>query len=150
MTHEKAQVVKAFIYRGDRLLLQLRDDRPDILFPNCWGLFGGTVDSGETQEQAIERELQEELNWTPHELQYLLTWEQSDPPGLMSIFATQLDVEIDRLQLTEGQALGLFTLPELVQLPLVPEIRPNLSQVIEAIASAELTAAWQSLAKQST
>ncbi len=44
----KPQVAKMVIYQGDRLLLQLRDHKPDIFYPNHWGLFGGTVDHGET------------------------------------------------------------------------------------------------------
>jgi 8-oxo-dGTP pyrophosphatase MutT (NUDIX family) len=46
-----------------RYLMQRRDDRPDILLPDHWALFGGTVDTGETAEAAIRRELAEELEF---------------------------------------------------------------------------------------
>jgi 8-oxo-dGTP pyrophosphatase MutT (NUDIX family) len=46
-----------------RYLLQRRDDRPDILLPDHWALFGGTVEPGETAEAAIRRELVEELEF---------------------------------------------------------------------------------------
>jgi len=29
--------------REGKVLLQLRDNRPDILFPNLWGTFGGEI-----------------------------------------------------------------------------------------------------------
>jgi 8-oxo-dGTP pyrophosphatase MutT (NUDIX family) len=44
-----SHAVKALIYdSGGRLLLQQRDDRPDLLFPGCWTFFGGLVEEGET------------------------------------------------------------------------------------------------------
>lgn len=46
-----------------RYLMQLRDDKPEILIPDHWALFGGTVDSGETGEAAVRRELREELEF---------------------------------------------------------------------------------------
>src|SRR5688572_12308145 len=42
------------------VLLQLRDNSPNISFPNCWTLPGGVVESNELPEQAAQRELSEE------------------------------------------------------------------------------------------
>lgn len=44
-----------------QFLLQLRDDKEGIFFPNHWGLFGGAVEDGESVQSALERELNEEL-----------------------------------------------------------------------------------------
>ena len=46
-----------------RYLMQLRDDKPGILLPAHWALFGGTVDPGETAAAAMRRELLEELEF---------------------------------------------------------------------------------------
>jgi 8-oxo-dGTP diphosphatase len=143
------QAVKVFIYQGSRLLLQLRDNKPDIFFPNHWGLFGGLIDAGETPAEGLKREIEEELGWTPPEFKFLLRWDESDDPCVNHIFAAPLTVDLSQLKLTEGQALGLFALEELTQLLLVPKIPRLLPQVVEAIASEELTASWQSLTKLS-
>lgn len=45
------------------ILLQLRDDRPDLVGAGKWGLFGGAQESGETPLAGIKRELKEELGW---------------------------------------------------------------------------------------
>jgi 8-oxo-dGTP pyrophosphatase MutT (NUDIX family) len=45
----------------DRLLLQHRDRIAGILYPGFWGCFGGARDAGEAPEQALRRELKEEL-----------------------------------------------------------------------------------------
>ena len=47
-----------------RYLMQLRDDKPTILLPGHWALFGGTVAAGESAAAAMRRELIEELEFT--------------------------------------------------------------------------------------
>ena len=45
------------------ILLQLRDEKPTIKYPGCWGTFGGGVEEGENPKEAIKREVKEELNY---------------------------------------------------------------------------------------
>ena len=45
----------------DEFVLQRRDDKPEIFFPGWLGCFGGGLDPGETPEDCLRRELQEEL-----------------------------------------------------------------------------------------
>jgi 8-oxo-dGTP pyrophosphatase MutT (NUDIX family) len=51
-------------------LLQLRDEIPGIFFPGHWGLFGGAMDEGESAEDALRRELCEELGIDFHAITY--------------------------------------------------------------------------------
>jgi len=61
-----SNAVAALVVTEDgRYLLQLRDQKPNIWYPGHWGLFGGAVDAGETPEEALCRELTEEIDYTP-------------------------------------------------------------------------------------
>ncbi len=45
-------------------IMQLRDQNPEIFHPGCWGCFGGALEDGETNEEALRRELFEELEFS--------------------------------------------------------------------------------------
>lgn len=63
-----ANAVAAILVLEDgRYLMQLRDARPDIFYPNHWGCFGGAVDPGEDPLAALRRELAEEIELEPGE-----------------------------------------------------------------------------------
>ena len=56
--------IAAIILENDKsgFLLALRDNKPGIPFPDHWDLIGGHVEEGETPEEALVREVKEELN----------------------------------------------------------------------------------------
>ncbi len=63
--------VAVIVLDDGRYLMQLRDDKKGIFYPDSWGLFGGAVDPGETAEEALRRELREELGFDAKSLKYL-------------------------------------------------------------------------------
>ncbi|MEX2227900.1 MAG: NUDIX domain-containing protein [Dehalococcoidia bacterium] len=51
--------------RQGRVLMQLRDDNPKIMFPGHWGIVGGASQGDESPEKAARRETEEETGLTP-------------------------------------------------------------------------------------
>ena len=52
-------------------LMQLRDFKPNIIYPCHWSFFAGHWQNNETAKEAMMRELPEELRWQPKSLIYL-------------------------------------------------------------------------------
>ncbi len=103
-------VAIAILQAGDRFLMQLRDDIPGIVYPGCWGMFGGHAEPGETPDETIRRELVEEIGHAPA----VSLWCDRFPhPHLHRfVFAGPLDVPLARLALHEGWDLGLLSVAD--------------------------------------
>ena len=56
-------VAGIIVLEDGRYLMQLRDDIPGIFYPDHWGLFGGAIEKDEDFEEALIRELGEELSY---------------------------------------------------------------------------------------
>ncbi len=98
--------------RGE-VLLQQRDHTPGILYPGCWTIFGGAVEGDESFDDAIRREIREELD-----IDFPLThWHDyrcpvRSVPGeldvIVHVYTGALDLPLASLNLYEGQAMGWF------------------------------------------
>jgi 8-oxo-dGTP pyrophosphatase MutT (NUDIX family) len=122
---EPVDVAKAILLLQGRYVLQLRDDRPDIAAPNTWGLFGGQPDPGETPDEAIRREIHEELEIRP-DLRFLW-WLDTFSPflGCLArswVYVASVDDCWRRHRLREGQDVRAFDHRELAHLNLGPEV----------------------------
>lgn len=98
-----------------RYLLQLRDDKPGIFYPGHWGCFGGALSPGESAEDTLRRELEEELEFKASNLVSFVGLEfDLTVIGGTKVFrnyyvVTVHEDAIGRFILHEGAGLALFT-----------------------------------------
>jgi 8-oxo-dGTP diphosphatase len=116
---KKIAQVLLFDRRG-RLLIYLRDDKPEIPFPNHWDFFGGHVEEGEKPEEALIREVKEELGFYLQGYDFFREYvchEGDDAyPNIKYLYWAKIDKAAEDLALYEGQRL----------LSITPEQRNNL------------------------
>ena len=116
-------IVSAVIYTTEgRYLMQLRDDKPGLPLRNHWAFFGGEVDPGEAPQDAILREVEEELTFRPnnccwfHEAVYILPLHGRNVVRKAYYLIEIKPEEVDSMVLCEGADLKLMTVSEILTL----------------------------------
>ena len=103
------QIAQVLLFDRDRrLVVYLRDDKTDIPFPNHWDFFGGHIEAGESPEQALAREVKEELGIQLTGWQFVRRYEclEGDAyPNVKFIYRASIDQAAGDLVLYEGQRL---------------------------------------------
>lgn len=121
----------------NKLLLQKRDARPDILFPGYWSFFTGGIEPEdvreniyETARQIARREIAEELSvlergiirpLNTSGLKLIGAYQAHDRFSVY--FAATTQDCIDNITLHEGERLGTVSLDEVLQINMVPTHR---------------------------
>lgn len=101
------------------ILLQLRDNKPTIPFPNMWAIPGGHVDKGETPLACILREVKEELGVELEEAALFIAAERSY--GREHTYWARAYFRIEDIVLSEGQGVQWFTHEEIKGIQLIYE-----------------------------
>lgn len=115
-----------FINSNNEILLLLRDDVPNIPFPNQWDIPGGKIEKGETPDVAVKREMKEELGLdTLNDFKLFKIYKSENLTDF--IFWKKLDLNTDKITLNEGQKIQYFSLDEIRKMKLAF----NYNQVVE-------------------
>ncbi|PKN67619.1 MAG: NUDIX hydrolase [Deltaproteobacteria bacterium HGW-Deltaproteobacteria-15] len=96
-----------FINDRRQVLLFLRDDRPDIAYPDMWDVPGGHVERDETPEQCIVREMKEEMGMDLKGFLLFCTREFDD--RIEYTYWKKENLKLEKIHLTEGQRLRWFS-----------------------------------------
>jgi 8-oxo-dGTP diphosphatase len=108
ITNKKPVFVSlAVLYFEDKFLVQLRDNIPGIVYPGHWGLFGGHIEADETPEEALKRELIEEIGYSVDQLTPFRIYKEDH--RIVNIFSSPLNIPIEQIILGEGSDFALVT-----------------------------------------
>lgn len=101
---------------NNELLMLLRDDKKGIPYPNMWDIPGGRVESGESPEETIKREMIEEMNLELGDIKLFKVYESEDL--IDNVFWKRIDLDPGKIKLMEGQKIAYFSRNELSKLTL--------------------------------
>lgn len=122
--------IAAIILENDEreLLLYKRDNKPGIPFPGHWDLIGGHVEEGETPEEALVREVKEELDIDLEEYKFYREYEclTGDAyENIKYIYTGSINIPIEKITLLEGDYAMYFSWKE------IPEV--NFANILKSI-----------------
>ena len=109
----------------NKILLFHRDNIPSIPFPDCWHLVGGGIEEGESPEQAIRREMSEEVSYVPEKIDYLakIKGTLGEDVYLFVCFIKKEEEKLFVHNPGEGQEIGFFTIEEALKLKMTPKTK---------------------------
>lgn len=100
----------------NEVLLMLRDDKPTIRYPNQWITLGGRVEDGESPEDAIKREMMEEIEF---DLTNFILFKVYDWPEKKEwVYYARVDLVPENINLHEGQMIKYFSWEEIEKMDL--------------------------------
>lgn len=120
-------VMLLIVTEDGRLLMHLRDDKAGILHPGCWAGFGGSVECGESADDALKREILEETGLELVHAQFLTEvidlHEEGGRGDVIRMYFTHSSITQADIDLKEGAGVGVFSLEELASMKLSPFVR---------------------------
>lgn len=116
MITKTVEVVAAVIFREGKVLCVQRPENAREYVSMKWEFPGGKIEVGESREDALVREIEEELAVDINGLQYLITVEHSYPDFHLTMHAYACVLTEGEVELREHVALKWLSVEELNEL----------------------------------
>ena len=110
------EVVAAVILREEKVLCVRRDEHEKEYVSLKWEFPGGKVEVGESREEALVREIREELSVDIEVSEFLMTVEHTYPDFHLSMHVFKCVLDHGEITLNEHVALNWLSIDELDQL----------------------------------
>jgi 8-oxo-dGTP diphosphatase len=92
----------------NEILLLLRDNKPDIPFPNMWDIPGGKIENNESPEEAVRREIEEEMEID--DLGKIKLFNIFTSENITEyVFWKKINLMPEKIKLQEGQKIKYFS-----------------------------------------
>ena len=112
---------------NDGMILLQHRDKDNRWNQDSWSEFGGQIEEGEIPEEAVKRELKEELGIELVDLKFFKKYELQRKKGIYEqfVFTASLNYPLERLkkQQKEGKDLALFDYEEIKNLKIADYTR---------------------------
>ena len=104
----RVSVLIPFKIRQGKILVYLQKRSKDApRLPDYFGFFGGGIEGNETSEEALRREIKEELDFTPIKYDFLGNYEFSD---VMYAYILEVDDDFEKgIKILEGEYGKFFS-----------------------------------------
>ena len=116
MKIDTIQVVAAVIFQNDKVLSVQRAEHEREYVSLKWEFPGGKVEVGESREEALVREIREELSVDIEVSEFLMTVEHTYPDFHLTMHVFKCVLDQGEITLNEHVALKWLSLDELDQL----------------------------------
>jgi 8-oxo-dGTP diphosphatase len=104
---------------NDEILLQLRDNKPEIPFPNHWTLPGGKMEEGENSKRTLRREMLEEIDVKIDDHKFFRAYQGGE--RVDSVYWVERDLDLNKINSfedKEGQEFRYFPREQIRQMKL--------------------------------
>jgi 8-oxo-dGTP diphosphatase len=118
----KKNAVAIIVNKDNKFLLLKRSDDPKMWMPSKWALVGGAIEKGESPEEAVKREIQEEIGLEINK--FIKTFSiQRHKDSIEHIFACRYEGDPTEITLNdENTNYGWYDIEEMNYLDTVPHL----------------------------
>ena len=132
MKIDAIQVVAAAIFQNDKVLSVQRAEHEKEYVSLKWEFPGGKVEVGESREEALAREIREELSVDIEVSEFLMTVEHTYPGFHLTMHVFKCVLDEGEIALNEHVALKWLSIDELDQLDWAAADIPVVKSLMQA------------------